>query len=91
MPLEFDLSDISLDLDEPANPTAEPIEEAPDVQIDEAIDDVESDPLERKLELAEEFRLIGDIEGARDLLQEIVTNAEGAMKAKALAVLEDLG
>ena len=91
MPLEFDLSDISLDLDEPANPTAQPIEEAPEVQIDEAIEDVESDPLERKLELAEEFRLIGDVEGARDLLQEIVTNAEGAMKAKALAMLEDLG
>jgi pilus assembly protein FimV len=91
MPLEFDLSDISLDLDEPANPTAQPIEEAPEVQIDEAIEDVESDPLERKLELAEEFRLIGDVEGARDLLQEIATNAEGAMKAKALAMLEDLG
>ena len=91
MPLEFDLSDISLDLDEPANPTAQPIEEAPDVQIDEAIEDVDSDPLERKLELAEEFRLIGDVEGARDLLQEIATNAEGAMKAKALAMLEDLG
>ena len=90
-PLEFDMSDISLDLDEPASATAAPADEAPDVVIDEDIEDVESDPLERKLELAEEFRLIGDVEGARDLLQEIATNAEGAMKAKALAMLENLG
>ncbi len=90
-PLEFDLSDISLDLDEPASPAAQPAEDEPDVLIDEGIEDVESDPLARKLELAEEFRLIGDVEGARDLLQEIATNAEGAMKAKALAMLENLG
>ncbi len=90
-PLEFDLSDISLDLDEPDSPAAEPAEESPEVLIDQEIEDVESDPLARKLELAEEFRLIGDVEGARDLLQEIATNAEGAMKTKALAMLENLG
>lgn len=90
-PLEFDMSDISLDLDEPASPAVAPADEAPDVVIDEDIEGVESDPLERKLELAEEFRLIGDAEGARDLLQEIATNAEGTMKAKALAMLENLG
>jgi pilus assembly protein FimV len=90
-PLEFDLSDISLDLDEPASPTAVPAKDAPDVLIDEGIEDVESDPLARKLQLAEAFRLIGDVEGARDLLQEIATNAEGAIKAEALAMLENLG
>ena len=35
-----------------------------------------SDPLARKLELAEEFRQIGDMEGARDLLEEVVAKAE---------------
>ncbi len=50
-----------------------------------------SDPLVRKLELAEEFRQIGDIEGARDLLDEVVAKAEGALKAKAQGMLTGLG
>jgi FimV-like protein len=45
-------------------------------------------PLARKLELAEEFRQIGDIEGARDLLEEVVAKADGALKAKAQGMLE---
>jgi pilus assembly protein FimV len=49
-----------------------------------------SDPILRKLELAEEFRQIGDTEGARDLLQEVVAKAEGALKAKAQGMLDDL-
>lgn len=49
-----------------------------------------SDPLARKFELAEEFRQIGDIEGARDLLEEVIAKAGGALKAKAQAMLEDL-
>ena len=34
------------------------------------------DPLARKLELAEEFRQIGDKDGARDLLREVLANGE---------------
>jgi pilus assembly protein FimV len=48
-------------------------------------------PLARKLELAEEFRQIGDMEGARDLLEEVVSKADGALKAKAQGMLEKLG
>ena len=48
-------------------------------------------PLARKLELAEEFRQIGDLEGARDLLEEVVAKAEGALQAKAQGMLEKLG
>jgi pilus assembly protein FimV len=48
------------------------------------------DPLSRKLELADEFRQIGDMEGARDLLQEVVAKADGALKAKAQGMLDDL-
>jgi pilus assembly protein FimV len=48
-------------------------------------------PLARKLELAEEFRQIGDHEGARDLLEEVVSKAEGALKSKAQGMLEKLG
>ena len=45
------------------------------------------DPLARKLELAEEFRQIGDTEGARDLLQEVIAKASGALKTKAQSML----
>ena len=48
-------------------------------------------PLARKLELAEEFRQIGDLEGARDLLEEVVSKADGALKTKAQGMLEKLG
>ena len=48
------------------------------------------DPLARKLELAEEFRQIGDVEGARDLLEEVIAKAEGALKTKAQVMLDGL-
>jgi pilus assembly protein FimV len=53
-----------------------------------AFDD--NDPLARKLELAEEFRQIGDMEGARDLLEEVVAKAGGALKTKAQSMLDNL-
>ncbi len=49
-----------------------------------------ADPLSRKLELAEEFRQIGDLEGARDLLEEVVSKADGALKSKAQGMLDKL-
>jgi pilus assembly protein FimV len=48
------------------------------------------DPLARKLELAEEFRQIGDLEGARDLLEEVIGKADGALKSKAQGMLDRL-
>ncbi len=51
----------------------------------------ESDPVARKLELADEFRQIGDMEGARDLLEEVVAKSAGALRAKAQAMLDALG
>ena len=56
--------------------------------IDESAD---ADPLAQKLDLAEEFRQIGDTDGARDLLQEVVANSSGALKSRALSMLADLG
>ena len=58
------------------------------------LDDVtldNSDPLARKLELAEEFRQIGDNDGARDLLEEVVGKASGTLRAKAQSMLDRLG
>jgi pilus assembly protein FimV len=51
----------------------------------------DDNPLARKLELAEEFRQIGDLEGARDLLEEVVSKADGTLKSKAQGMLDKLG
>jgi pilus assembly protein FimV len=95
--VEFDLAGISLDLDLPAGGAASaPAAAAAPSGFGESglsgfdEDDV-GDPLSRKLELAEEFRQIGDMEGARDLLQEVVSKASGSLKSKAQGMLEQLG
>jgi pilus assembly protein FimV len=51
----------------------------------------ESDPIARKIELAEEFRQIGDVEGARDVLQELIAQvSSGPVYEKAKALLDEL-
>jgi pilus assembly protein FimV len=100
-PMDFDLDSLSLDLDAPAEGPASRLQaesELPSVtDLDLPLDDGpapnlggDGDPLQRKLELAEEFRQIGDVEGARDLLQEVVAKADGSLKARAEALLHDL-
>jgi pilus assembly protein FimV len=97
-PLDFDLGDLSLD-DGKTSPAAEPSRPAPLGAHDDfaaslpsfELSDDDADPLSRKLELAEEFRQIGDMEGARDLLEEVVASADGALKNKAQGMLERLG
>jgi pilus assembly protein FimV len=98
-PSVFDLSDISLDLDAPAPLHEEPTPSASgaplsgfgDSKMPELDMDVEDDPLSRKLELAEEFRQIGDTDGARDLLHEVVAKSSGSVKSRAQSMLADLG
>lgn len=76
--MEFDLGSLSLDLESSADgPT-----EAPDT--------VGEDPLETKLALAEEFISIGDEDGARALIEEVVSEASGDMRAKAQRALAKL-
>jgi pilus assembly protein FimV len=101
--LDFDLSDEVTQARAPAAP-AQPAKmdfNLDDLQFDSpasaqapsstfGLDDVNDDPLARKLELAEEFRQIGDMEGARDLLQEVVAKAEGALKSRAQGMLDDI-
>ena len=97
-PMEFDLSSITLDLDPtPSRPTPLKAEPAPahdsgfaDLELRLDGDEGEGDPIARKLELAEAFSQIGDIEGARELLQEVIANAEGAVRAKAQSILGGL-
>ena len=101
-PLPFDLGNLSLDLDLPPLPAAVTPSAATDteppmldfgsikgIELPElAQDDEIDDPLQRKLELAEEFRQIGDVEGARDLLEEVVAQGGDALKSRARAMLD---
>ena len=76
--LDFDLGSLSLDLDTPesSDANAAPLEH--------------EDPLMTKLALAEEFSAIGDDDGARALIEEVISEATGDMKAKAQRALDKL-
>lgn len=79
--LSFDLNDINLDLGEQAKAA----------EMSEATGGLtEENPLETKLSLAEEFRAIGDLEGARSLAEEVLAEASGSLKSKAASFLADL-
>jgi pilus assembly protein FimV len=80
--MSFDLGDLSLDLGTKDSQVAE-APAAGDALGGES-------PLETKLSLAEEFRAIGDMEGARSLAEEVLVEATGALKTKASAFLADL-
>ncbi len=87
----FDLGDITLDLDSPAPAKSAVVTEE---ELDQLPSDapLSSDPMARKFDLAQEFRQIGDVDGARELLQEVVDNAQdGTLKSRAQAMLDSLG
>ncbi|HUP08610.1 MAG TPA: FimV/HubP family polar landmark protein, partial [Caldimonas sp.] len=95
-PLPFDMSGFSLDLDKPGagqamqsmgHDSAVAEMELPALDLG----DTTHDPMVRKLELADEFRQIGDKDGARDLLREVLAKASGSTRTKAQAMLDDLG
>ena len=88
-PLAFDLTGISLDLDKPA--VTRPDASVDAIELPFADSDSHQDPLARKLELAEEFQRIGDKDGARDLLREVLATASGSTKTKAQGMIDDLG
>jgi pilus assembly protein FimV len=89
--MPFDLSGISLDLPAPSKgkePALDFASLGPD-SVQPTPPDI-GDPLTRKLELAEEFRQIGDKDGARDLLEEVIAKANGPLKARAQSLLDSL-
>ena len=91
--MPFDLSGISLDLGKPkSNKGSEPALDYGSLGADSTQQPPlePADPLARKLELAEEFRQIGDKEGARDLLEEVLAKATGPLKARAQSLLDGL-
>ena len=89
--MDFDLSGLASSAPAPATAPSKATFESIDLE-DLGAEGVGSgdDPLSRKLELAEEFRQIGDTEGARDLLQEVIAKASGPLKSKAQGMLDEL-
>jgi pilus assembly protein FimV len=100
--IDFDFGDLSLDLDAPATKAAPETTShgseftlsgtdsaaMPDLDLP-ALDT--NEPMARKIELADEFRRIGDHEGARELLEEVLAKAEGPLRSRAQTMLDALG
>ncbi|RQO58820.1 hypothetical protein DBR47_13765 [Paucibacter sp. KBW04] len=85
--------DLPLEFEDMLNKQAAPEVQAPVdhlAQAQDALADDEGDPLMRQLELADEFRQIGDTEGAREVLQELIAKSGGALRDKAQAMLDEL-
>ncbi|MGN1056409.1 MAG: FimV/HubP family polar landmark protein [Comamonas sp.] len=76
---EVDLGSLDLDLGPDAAPaaSAQPVAAA-------------ADPLATKLDLAQEFNSIGDSEGARALIEEVLAEASGEIKQRAQDLLSKL-
>ena len=83
--LEFDMGALSLDLD---SPTTESQKITAASALEPSVDS--EDPLETKFALAEEFRAIGDVDGARSLAEEVLAQSSGSLKSKAQAFLNAL-
>ena len=83
--LEFDMGSLSLDLDAP-------VTESPTLAKATAVTPTvtAAGPLDTKFALAEEFRALGDMDGARSLAEEVVAQAQGTLRSKAQAFLNAL-
>ena len=80
--MEFNLDDLSLDLDLPdTTPSANAVPPPPQLS---------DDPLATKLALAQEFNTIGDSDGARTLIEEVIAESSGELKARAERLLAEL-
>jgi pilus assembly protein FimV len=76
--LDFDFDSLSLDLDDSdVMPTKQPPL-------------INADALESRLAMAAEFKAKGDEEGARELIQQVINEADGALQAKARQALSQL-
>lgn len=79
--VDFDMADLSLDL---------PTQKAKFEALPEATSPSADNPLATKLSLAEEFEAIGDTDGARTLIQEVIAESTGELKQKAEKLLARL-
>jgi len=77
-PLQFDMNALSLELDTPPAPSAQPAS-------------AQAGPLDTRLALAEQLLEIGDTEGARSLIENVASQATGAVLERAKKLLSQLG
>lgn len=105
-PQPLDLSTLEFSLDEPVAPAPAPaVAPATDLGLnlgdlnldlgdtsasDAAAPAVTDDPLSTKLDLAREFHAIGDSEGARTLVEEVIAEASGDLKERAQRLLSEI-
>ncbi len=82
--MDFDMGSVSLDLDPAVRASIDG--EVPDT----AAAALPEDPLATKLALAHEFNTIGDNDGARTLIEEVVAESSGDLKARAQRMLKEL-
>lgn len=101
---EFDISSINLDLGAMPESPAEPVvpaaaQDAPgaDAVADVApqqspvVHDAQWEEVNTKLDLARAYEEMGDLEGARELLQEVLGEGDEELVAQAQALLERIG
>lgn len=87
--MDFDLGHLSLDLDSKTEQTtaAAGLENKAAASEGPAVPD---DPLATKLALAHEFEAIGDSDGARTLIEEVIAESSGDLKVRAQRMLSEL-
>ncbi|MEG0226610.1 MAG: FimV/HubP family polar landmark protein, partial [Comamonas sp.] len=78
--LEFDLGGLSLDLGN----------NAPAEALSQSSQAAAEDPLATKLALAQEFAAIGDSDGARTLIEEVIEESQGELKERAQRLLSEI-
>lgn len=88
--LEFDLGSLSLDLEPAATAAVDSTSAELTHEAEEESSSFNNDSLETKLALAEEFVSIGDQDGARALIEEVVAEATGPLRDKAQRALAKL-
>ena len=106
VPPEFDIGSINLDLAaEPAPAQVETSEAAPTTTVEKAMDHVEAEAaavaepqqdgnweeVNTKLDLAKAYEEMGDLEGARELLQEVVGEGPADLVEQARTILGRIG
>lgn len=79
---DLDLSGISLDMSEPGSEKVAPIDSP---------DDFGSQEVSTKLDLARAYVDMGDVEGARDILQEVLKEGAAEQQVEAQKLLAELG
>jgi pilus assembly protein FimV len=85
----FDLSDISLEVNEDVNQAI--VDAEPELEVEEAFSAPESEEVETKLELVAAYIDMEDKEGAKELLDEVIKEGGANQRKRAEEILATLG